>query len=178
MRTIPDPPAESELASWIERDGGGYASFIHPDDEYVLTVDVDDPIRGYLLRMWELGDEGRDARIAQAVVNDGERVTQLAAQLTAAADDLAAVTADPSLGPEKVYREDVERGTVGVPDDWDEEDEEWADALRDAFEKAEIPRSKGTLTTKTIDDREYYYLQWREGEKVKSQYVAPVTPKS
>ncbi|EMA18794.1 hypothetical protein C442_14170 [Haloarcula amylolytica JCM 13557] len=29
---------------------------------------------------------------------------------------------------------------------------------------------------KTIDDREYYYLQWREGEQVKSQYVAPVGP--
>lgn len=36
----------------------------------------------------------------------------------------------------------------------------------------------GTLTTKTIDEREYYYLQWREGEKVKSQYVAPVSPSS
>jgi hypothetical protein len=32
------------------------------------------------------------------------------------------------------------------------------------------------VTTKTIDEREYYYLQWREGEKVKSQYVAPVSP--
>jgi hypothetical protein len=178
MRPIPDLPADSELAGWIERDDGGYASFIHPDDAYVLTVDVDDPIRGYLLRMWELGDDGREVRIAQAVVEDGKTATQLAAQLAAAADDLAAVTADPSLGPEKVYREDVERGTVGVPDSWNEDAEAWEDALRNAFEKAEIPRSKGTLTTKTIDDREYYYLQWREGDTVTSQYVAPVNPQS
>lgn len=55
-------------------------------------------------------------------------------------------------------------------------DDEWQNALEDAFSKAEIPRSKGSLVTKTIDDRDYYYLQWREGDSVKSQYVAPVSP--
>ncbi|WP_227378590.1 hypothetical protein [Haladaptatus halobius] len=37
--------------------------------------------------------------------------------------------------------------------------------------------ARATLTTKTINDNQYYYFQWREGEQVKSQYVAPVTPK-
>lgn len=67
-----------------------------------------------------------------------------------------------------------ERATDEPPNDWD--DEEWDDALEDAYDKAEIPSSKGTLTTKTIDGRDYYYLQWREGDQVKSQYVAPVVP--
>lgn len=65
---------------------------------------------------------------------------------------------------------DVDR----APEDWD--DDEWDDAMDEAREKADLPARKGTLTVKTIDDRGYYYLQWREGSKVKSQYVAPVSP--
>jgi hypothetical protein len=57
-----------------------------------------------------------------------------------------------------------------------DDEDDWDDKVDEAFEQAEILRSKGTVTTKTIDEREYYYLQWREGEKVKSQYVAPVSP--
>lgn len=53
----------------------------------------------------------------------------------------------------------------------DEDEDEWEAAL----EKADICRGKGT-PTKIIDDREYYYLQWREGDRVQSQYVAPVNP--
>jgi len=45
-----------------------------------------------------------------------------------------------------------------------------------AREKADIPVSKGTLTTKTINGRDYYYLQWRDGKTVTSQYVGPVDP--
>ncbi|MFC6943249.1 hypothetical protein ACFQE8_25385 [Salinirubellus sp. GCM10025818] len=62
----------------------------------------------------------------------------------------------------------------GTPEEWD--DDEWDDALDEAREKAELPSGKGALTVKTIDDRGYYYLQWREGSTVKSQYVAPVSP--
>lgn len=65
---------------------------------------------------------------------------------------------------------------VQVPDKWADDKEDWEEKIDMAYEAAEIPRSKVTLTTKTIDDRKYYYLQWREGEKVKSQYVAPVSP--
>ncbi|QIO25074.1 hypothetical protein [Haloarcula sp. JP-L23] len=63
---------------------------------------------------------------------------------------------------------------VETPDEWD--DDEWDEAVGVAREKADVPASKGTLTTKAIDGREYYYLQWREGEQVKSQYVGPVEP--
>ena len=68
----------------------------------------------------------------------------------------------------------ADRSTTETPEEWD--DDEWEDAVDDAREEAEIPASKGTLTTKTIDGRDYYYLQWREGSKIRSQYVAPVTP--
>jgi len=67
-----------------------------------------------------------------------------------------------------------ERTADDNPDDWD--DQKWDDAIEEAYDKADIPSSKGTLTTKTIDGRDYYYLQWREGDDVKSQYVAPVVP--
>jgi hypothetical protein len=60
-----------------------------------------------------------------------------------------------------------------IPDEWD--DDEWEEAVEDAREDADIPASKGTLTTKTIDGRDYFYLQWRERSNIRSQYVAPVT---
>jgi hypothetical protein len=62
----------------------------------------------------------------------------------------------------------------GTPDEWD--DEEWDDALDEAREKADLSAGKGTLTMKQIDGRGYYYLQWRQGSKIKSAYVAPVSP--
>jgi len=76
---------------------------------------------------------------------------------------------------EKSTQVETSDDSVQTPDDWDD-DEEWEEKLEAAREKAAISASKGTLTTKTINGREYYYLQWREGEKVKSQYVAPVDP--
>jgi len=37
--------------------------------------------------------------------------------------------------------------------------------------------SKATITIKEINDnRYYYYWQWREGDKIKSKYKAPVNP--
>jgi len=62
-----------------------------------------------------------------------------------------------------------------TPDEWDD-GEAWADALQEAHEKADLAAGTGTLTTKTIDGRDYYYLQWREGDTVTSQCVAPVAP--
>ena len=34
--------------------------------------------------------------------------------------------------------------------------------------------SKATITVKEINNNRYYYWQWREGEKVRSQYKGPV----
>ncbi|WP_434531571.1 hypothetical protein ACODNH_21540 (plasmid) [Haloarcula sp. NS06] len=61
-----------------------------------------------------------------------------------------------------------------TPEEWDEDD--WEDQLAEAREKAEISRTTGTLTTKTIASRDYYYLQWRDGNAITSQYVGPVDP--
>lgn len=61
----------------------------------------------------------------------------------------------------------VEQDTT--PDDWD--DDEW-DAL---LSEVDFP-TRACLTTKTIDGRDYFYFQWREGSKIKSKYVAPVSP--
>lgn len=77
---------------------------------------------------------------------------------------------------DRELEDDADQDTDETPDEWDED--EWTDVLEDALEKAEISASKGTLTEKEIDGRDYYYLQWREGDKIKSQYVAPVSPSS
>lgn len=34
------------------------------------------------------------------------------------------------------------------------------------------------ITTKTIKGNGYYYWQWRDGKSIKSEYIAPVNPKS
>lgn len=75
---------------------------------------------------------------------------------------------------ERELEERAEQDVDTTPDEWDAD--EWEDVVDDARDEADLAPGKGTLTTKTIDDRDYYYLQWREGSKIKSQYVAPVTP--
>lgn len=177
---LPPAPDGSELGRW-ERDGArrepSHSNVVYvqsPDERYTLRVELDDPVRGYLVQLYA-ADRGDDANpIGRTIVDDRELALDVAAEMVAAAEDLDALVDDPHLGPDTVYQEDVERGEIDAPGEWDRE--EWAETLEDAFEKAEIPRSKGTLTTKTIDGRDYYYLQWREGDSVTSQYVAPVSP--
>ena len=36
--------------------------------------------------------------------------------------------------------------------------------------------SKATITIKEINDNRYYYWQWRDGDKIHSQYKGPVHP--
>ena len=36
--------------------------------------------------------------------------------------------------------------------------------------------SKSTITVNTINDNRYYYWQWRDGDKIRSQYKGPVNP--
>ena len=43
------------------------------------------------------------------------------------------------------------------------------------FEK-DVP-TKASIVTKTINDNQYYYFQWREGDTIKSEYITPVSPK-
>ncbi len=75
---------------------------------------------------------------------------------------------------QREMEEHVEKTPRKTPDEWEEE--EWLEAVEEARDDADLVEHKGTLTTKTIDGRDYYYLQWREGSKIKSEYVAPVVP--
>jgi hypothetical protein len=43
----------------------------------------------------------------------------------------------------------------------------------DDLDRQDAP-SGATLTTKNINGNQYYYWQWREGEKIKSEYIRPV----
>jgi hypothetical protein len=66
-----------------------------------------------------------------------------------------------------------ERATGRLDDDLD--DDEFEQALEDAREDGDVP-SGATVTVKTIDERDYYYYQWREGSDIRSKYIAPVSP--
>ena len=179
---LPPVPDGSELARWADegiRRAPSHSNFVHfgsPDERYSLTISMDDPVHGYLVELYATARDD-DTPIGRTIVDDRDLALEVAAHMAAAADDLDALVDRPHLGPDTVYLEDIERDELApeTPAEWDDS-EAWEDALAEAFEKAEIPRSKGTLTTKTIDGRDYYYLQWREGDSVKSQYVAPVSP--
>jgi hypothetical protein len=97
-------------------------TFVHPEQEYSLAVDVDDPFYGYLIRLWTVDEGGRDERIGQTVVDNRDSALQVASEMAAAADDLAAVHRNPSLGPDIVTREDVDRGELDAPNEWDDDD--------------------------------------------------------
>lgn len=53
-----------------------------------------------------------------------------------------------------------------VPEGW--ERNEWLNLTKDTDAPA-----RATVTTKSINGNVYYYYQWREGEKIKSEYIAP-----
>jgi len=62
------------------------------------------------------------------------------------------------------YRERRDRLTEEDDEDVDERSEDLPD---------DVP-SKATITIKEINDNGYYYWQWREGDRIKSQYKGPV----
>lgn len=74
-----------------------------------------------------------------------------------------------SAAERELEERSAETDDDGVPEEWDVD--EWAEAVDDVDAPA-----RATLTEKEIDGRGYYYYQWREGSKIKSEYVAPVTP--
>ncbi|MDT3437474.1 MULTISPECIES: hypothetical protein [Halobacteriales] len=65
------------------------------------------------------------------------------------------------------YREREDRLAEAEDED---EIEERSDDLPD-----HVP-SKATITIKEINDNRYYYWQWRDGDKIRSQYKGPVNP--
>lgn len=176
---LPPAPEGSELARW-ESDGVRHkqsdsevVTIISPDNRYALSVAVDDHVSGYFVEL-DAYDHDAEQSLGRTIVDDRELAIQVATNMAANAEDLEDL-ADLSLaGPDVVQHPTGDQAETETPDDWNSD--EWNDALEEAFEKADISRSKGTLTTKTIDDRDYYYLQWREGDTVTSQYVAPVVP--
>jgi len=57
------------------------------------------------------------------------------------------------------------------------EDESDGDEIEEPPEDLpdDVP-AKATITIKEINDNSYYYWQWRDGDKVRSKYKAPVNP--
>lgn len=188
-RILGDAPNGTELERWADegerRDYSNIISWVSPDELYLLEITLDDPVEGFLLRLFDLDrrsdPRSKQSRIAQTVVDkmaDDEQVWNQVAQMAAAADELRAVDDDPVVGPEYPDLQLVEHPdhTPNAPDEWGGTDEEWEAAVTEALDKAGARRGKPTLTTKEIDEREYYYLQWREGDSVESQYVTAVDP--
>jgi hypothetical protein len=126
-----------------------------------------------------------DARIAQTVVDkmaDDEQIWNQATQMAAAADELDDVDENPTLGPEYPDLETVEHPdyTPTPPDGWTGTDDQWEEKVQAALGKARDEngrlRGRPAISRKEIDGSAYYYLQWRSGGTVQSQYVAPVEP--
>jgi len=119
---------------------------------------------------------GTDSLSDELVVVHEQAITSIETLLDGLEDTAQAITSIETLldGLEDTAGSTEPPESADTPDDWEED--EWDEQLDEAREKAELPPTKGTITTKTINGRDYYYLQWREGDKVKSQYVCPVDP--
>ncbi|MFB6196946.1 MAG: hypothetical protein ABEI52_01585, partial [Halobacteriaceae archaeon] len=127
---MPAAPDESRLKEW-EDDGirrspshSNIVTWVSPDERFSMRVEVDDPIQGYLIRLYiNDGDHSEGTRIGQAVVDDEDTALSVAAQLAAAADDLEAIEDNPNTGPEAVYKTCAERNEIEQPEEWDDQDE-------------------------------------------------------
>lgn len=172
---LPQPPKHSALSDWTAVDKEAGAVYIGPAEQYIISIVEADSVEGLLVELWTLGDAER--RLGRTAVNGPELAMDVTAVMADSADGLAAVSNDPPVAPPTGSPGGPAPTGPDTPDRWDDEaeEDEWQDALDEAYKKADIPRGKGTLTEKTIDGRQYYYLQWREGDTVTSQYVAPVT---
>lgn len=49
------------------------------------------------------------------------------------------------------------------------------DSADDADRPDDVP-AKASVVIKTINEHQYYYYQWRDGDQIKSKYKAPVSP--
>jgi hypothetical protein len=188
MQMLPDAPEGSELERW-ETDGqrreySNVTTWLHPDEQYVLEVTVDDPVEDFLVRLFRVPADAdapvrtAERRIAQTIHVGPDDTLAAAARLAAAADELAAVDDDPTVGPEYPDMADVEHPdqTPAPPEGWEDRREEWGQKMEEAKEKAGEQWGRPSLSRKEIDGREYYYLQWRNEDSVETQYVAPVEP--
>jgi len=70
----------------------------------------------------------------------------------------------------------AEQDPDDTPDNYSEDD--WSEIIEGARDEEDLAGGKGAVTVKTINDCDYYYLQWREGDDVLSKYLAPVNPSS
>lgn len=188
MQMLPDPPEGSELERWendgLRREYSNVTSWVDPDEGYLLEVTLDDPVGDFLLRLFRFPDDPQGAartserRIAQTIHVDTDEALEAAARLAAAAEELDAVDERPSNGPEYPDMEGVLNPdlTPAPPEEWETRPEEWEMKMQEAKEKAGEQWGRPTLSRKEIDEREYFYLQWRHKDEVQTQYVAPVEP--
>lgn len=190
-RLLDDAPEGSELERW-EADGkrmdySNIVSWTSPNERYLLEITLDDPVMGWLLRLFRLGGAAEprssECRIGQTIVDKGgDIVLKRAAAMAAAADELDDVDENPTLGPEYPDLEIVEHPdyTPTPPDGWTGTDDQWEEKVQAALGKARDEngrlRGRPAISRKEIDGSAYYYLQWRSGDTVQSQYVAPVEP--
>lgn len=186
-RYLGEAPDVSELERWRlegeRRDYSNIVSWTSPDQRYLLEVTLDDPVQGFLIRLFRLGatnSETRSAenRVAQTICENPDDTLDTCCRLAAAADELAAVDDEPSLGPEyqDIQAIEIPHETPNPPEEWEGKADEWEEKAKSALEEIGEPRGRPALTKKEIDEAEYYYYQWRDGDTVLTQYVAPAEP--
>lgn len=96
---IPEPDLDSTLDEWAQEGArlepmhSNVVSFVSPDEQFTLQVEVDEPVDGYLVRLYESdasAPQGR-RRIACAVADDREVALEVAEATADRADELAAL---------------------------------------------------------------------------------------
>lgn len=79
-----------------------------------------------------------------------------------------------ALAGERAPDAEPDQPLPDAPEEWARSDEAWDSAVAEAIDDG-APRRAASVV-KEINGHAYAYLQWRDGDAVRSQYVAPVNP--
>ncbi|GAB7095352.1 hypothetical protein JCM30237_25050 [Halolamina litorea] len=105
---------------------------------------------------------------------DAEELTALADYTSALSDYAGALATHRREARQSA--EEVSGGTgddVAGADDADDAGEDRTDSIADAEDRPEGVPAKASTTIKEINGNRYHYWQWRDGDKIRSQYKGP-----
>ena len=76
------------------------------------------------------------------------------------------------------YAEDLAAAKEAAEGELEDDEEVVREDSEDVDDLPDDVPAKASVVVKNINSNRYYYYQWREGSKVKSEYKAPVNPDS
>lgn len=156
---------EDEYGSTFEEvtvDGDDYL-LVEQRGEDLIVVDVDEWVIQRLDGAASIASDGERIEEPDApsqlpkYLREGlqkQNIEDLRVVVAEFAEELAAYR---EQRQQRALEANADQDVDDIPDEWD--NDKWEDELEEARKKADLSETKETLTTKTIENRDYYYLR-------------------